>query len=344
VHFGSQHHNFIRFVDPFWKPGNAHSGLLPGISSLQPGTSGEGDSLIQAYNFRLCLTKDKDKFIPFPKPPEYNVERFEILRRYIEAGIFDIFDLTLGLPNGKFDYNNWGAFNSDNIGANYDWPEGDYKQREEIYQDHINYQQGLLWFLCHDERLPEKVRQFSRQWGLAADEFQDTQGWPPQLYVREARRMISDYVLTEHNTLGRHKVDDPVGMAAYKMDSHNCKRVVKSGRAMNEGNLEVGPVFPYGIPYRAIRPRRAECTNLLVPVCLSASHIAYGSVRMESIYMILGQSAAIAAALAIDKTQGVVQNVSYSDIEQKLVQEKQILHEPPGTLTSTEALARGLQQ
>lgn len=328
VRFGSFHHNFLRFVDPFRKHGDPWSGLLPGISSISPGKNGDGDKLIQAYSFRLCLTNREEKKVSFSKPVNYDPERYELLRRYIDAGIFDIFNLTIAIPNGKADHNHWGGFNSDNIGANYAWPNGSYEERERIYQDHIDFQKGLFWFLSTDQRLPKKVRQITQSWGLAADEFTDTDNWPPQLYVREARRMVSDYVLTEHDAFGRYSIDDSVGMASYKMDSHNCKRVVKSGRAMNEGNFEVAPINPYPIPYRAIRPKRSECVNLIVPVCISASHIAYCSVRMESVYMILGQSAAIAAALAIEHADGIVQDISYSDLYENLKRENQIIREP----------------
>lgn len=328
VHYGGPHHNFRRYVNPYKNKGDPLSGLLSGISSLSPGQQGEGDNLVQAYNFRLCLTKEPENRIPFPKPDEYNPDRYELLRRYIDAGIFSIFHLAVPLPNKKFDHNNWGAVNTDNIGANYDWPDGNYEVRERIYQDHVNYQKGLFWFLINDSRLPEKVRQITAKWGLAADEFSDTGHWPPQLYIREARRMISDYVITEHNTFYRCSVDDPVGMASYTMDSHNCKRVVLAGRVVNEGNVEVLPLAPFAIPYRAIHPRRDECANLLVSVCISASHIAYGSIRMEPVLMILGQSASIAAALAIDDAGGIVQDISYISLEKKLRQEGQILEEP----------------
>jgi hypothetical protein len=242
--------------------------------------------------------------------------------------VFDIFNLAVPLPNRKFDHNNWGGFNSDNIGANYGWPDGDYAERERIYQDHINYQQGLFWFLANDSRLPDIVRRISSSWGLAADEFREHGNWPPQLYIREARRMVSDYVVTEHNALAAFEVEDPVGMASYTIDAHNCKRVVRAGRAVNEGNVEMTPLAPFSIPYRAIRPRRRECTNLLVPVCVSASHSAFGSIRMEPVLMILGQSAGIAAVLAIEEEAAIVQDVSYSSLRKKLVQEGQVLSEP----------------
>jgi hypothetical protein len=327
IYWGSSHHNFIRFVDPYRKAGNPSSGLLPGVSQLELGIMGEGDSLIQAYNFRMCLTKNERNKIPFPKPNDYDPEKYELLRRYIDIGVFDIFNLTRAVQLGKYDHNNWGAFNTDYIGGNYEWPDGDYKQREKIFQDHVNYQQGLLWFCANEAALPEEVRKITNEWGLAADEFVNTNNWPPQLYVREARRMVSDYVITEHDALGRYQVEDSIGMASYRMDSHNCKRISHSGRIINEGNVEIAPLSPIAIPYRAIIPKRQECENLLVPVCLSASHIGYGAVRMEPVFMILGQSAAVAADLACSKN-GVVQDVSYTVLEEALVSSGQIVKEP----------------
>jgi hypothetical protein len=328
VHYGGPHHNFCRLVDPYIREGDPSSGLLPGVLGMPPGRQGDGDGLTQAYNFRLCLCHEAGNRVPFPKPDYYDPLRYELIVRYIASGIFDIFNLAVPLPNKKFDHNNWGGINTDNIGANYDWPDGDYATRERIYQDHVNYQKGLFWFLANEPRLPGIVRRIASGWGLAADEFADYGNWPPQLYVREARRMASDYVVTEHDAFASRTVEDPIGMASYTMDSHNCKRVVRAGRAVNEGNVEVTPIAPFAIPYRAIRPRRRDCRNLLVPVCISASHSAFGSIRMEPVFMILGQSAAIAAAIAIDQHGGAVQDVSYSSLVKKLRQEAQILEEP----------------
>ncbi|MGE5296593.1 MAG: FAD-dependent oxidoreductase [Solirubrobacterales bacterium] len=322
------HHHFLRFVDPYERPGDPKSGLLPGVSDMPLGTQGNGDNLIQAYNFRLCLTRSRNNKVPFWKPDDYEPRRYELLRRYIETGIFDIFNLNRQIPGGKTDYNNWGAVNSDYIGGNYGWPEGDYDERERIYQDHVRYQMGMLYFLANDPRLPRKVRAATRVWGLAADEFTETSNWPPELYVREARRMISDYVITEHDSFGQVRPDDSIGMATYRMDSHNCKRVVYAGRAVNEGNVEVSPLDPMPISYRAIRPKRNECRNLLVPVCLSASHIAYGTVRMEPVFMILGQAAAVAACLAIDKCEGIVQDVDAAELRRRIEQAGIITEEP----------------
>jgi hypothetical protein len=322
----SAHHNFKMFVDPYCKPGNRTSGLLPHISEAPIGSQGLPDSLIQAYNFRLCLSCDRSNKLAFSKPDTYNPHEYEVMYRYIEAGIFDLFGLTRQLPNKKADHNNWGAFNTDLIGGNYGWPDGDYTTRENIYQNHFNYQMGLFYFCTNDPRVPTVVRQQSRVWGLALDEFKNSDNWPPELYVREARRMISDYVLTEHDAIGRMVPEDSIAMGSYRMDSHNCKRVVHAGRVINEGDVEMSPLSPFPIPYRTIRPKRVECCNLLIPVCLSASHIAYGAVRMEPVFMIIGQSAGIAAVLSLSK-DGNVQDISYSDLEKRLHQEGQFILE-----------------
>jgi hypothetical protein len=322
----SAHHNFKMFVDPYRKPGDPSSGLLSHISEKTIGAQGTGDSLIQAYNFRLCLSCDPKKSIPFGMPQNYSPENYEVLNRYINAGIFDLFGLTRKLPNNKADHNNWGAFNSDFIGGNYRWPSGDYKTREVIFQEHINYQLGIFYFCANSQTIPEIVKRKTRRWGLASDEFTNSGNWPPQLYIREARRMISDYVLTENDTTGKKVPEDSIGMGSYRMDSHNCKRVAHAGRTINEGDVELSPLSPFPISYRTITPKRHECTNLLVPVCLSASHIAYGAIRMEPVFMIIGQSAAIAASLSMSKND-VVQDISYSDLEHKLLQENQFITE-----------------
>jgi hypothetical protein len=324
VHFGHPSHNFKVFVDPYVVEGDPKSGLLKGVSADPPGQQGDGDRRVQAYNFRLLLTNVAENRAPFPKPSGYDPDRYTLLARYIKAGIWDAMNLNWPLKNGKTDLNNFGGFSTDNIGRNYEWPDGDYATRERIFQDHVTYQQGLLWFLSNDERVPERVRQEVRTWGLPKDEFTETGGWPHQLYIREARRMIADLVMTEHHCVRRRLEPDVVGLAAYTMDSHNCQRVVRGGRAMNEGNVEVGGFPPYPISYRAIVPRESECANLFVPVCLSSSHIAYGSIRMEPVFMVLGQSAATAAAMAID--EGLpVQRVSYPKLRARLLADGQAL-------------------
>lgn len=330
VHFGHPNHNFKVPVDPFVKEGDPKSGLLPGIAPDAPGAQGQGDHRVQAYNFRLCLTKADDR-LPFPKPDGYDPERYTLFARYLNAGVWDALNLTVWMPNGKTDTNNFGAFSSDNIGANYDWPDGDWPARARIYQDHVTYQQGLMWFLGHDARVPSSVRDEANGWGLPGDEFVDNNGWPHELYVREGRRMVSDTVMTEHHCRGKTVVEDAIGLAAYQMDSHNCQRIARLENgvwtARNEGNVEVKPSGPYPIAYGALVPKSGECTNLLVAVCLSASHIAYGSIRMEPVFMVLGQSAATAAGLAIDADTSV-QNVDVFKLQAKLKEDGQILAIP----------------
>lgn len=324
VQLGSKKHQFNVPVDPYIKPGDPASGLLPGIHPGSPGEHGQGDRRVQAYNFRMCLTDDLANRLPFPKPAGYDPLRYELLRRYIDACVFDALGSNLPMPNRKTDTNNNGAFSTDNIGMNYDYPDGDYATREKIVAEHVAYQQGMMWFLANDPRLPEKVRNHVNRWGLCKDEFQETGGWPHQLYVREARRMISDYVMSQHNCQGREVADDSVGLAAYGMDSHNVQRWVKDGYASNEGDVQVHGFRPYPIAYRSLVPKRTECENLLVPVCLSASHIAYGSIRMEPVFMVLGQSAATAASQAID-ANAAVQDVKFGTLKKRLLADKQIL-------------------
>jgi hypothetical protein len=323
VHYGHPNHNFKAWVDPYVMKGKPDSGLLPGVFEGNIGYQGQGDKSVQSYNFRICLSYANNR-LPFPEPPDYDPKRFQLLLRYIEAGVWDSLHLNKIMPNQKTDLNNFGAVSTDNIGLNHKWPEGDYHTREKIFQDHVNYDLGMLYFLSNDERLPDYVREETRQWGLPVDEFTETGGWPHQLYVREGRRMISDIVMTEDDCRGYRTVDDSIGLASYQLDSHNCRRVVIDGRCINEGNVEVSPTSPYPISYRAIVPKAEECTNLFVPVCLSSSHIAYGSIRMEPVFMILGQSAATAAAQALEKNCSV-QEVNYSHLREKLVEQGQIL-------------------
>jgi len=316
-------HQFNFPVDPYVTPGSPASGLLPGISATPPAPTGTGDGLIQAYNYRMCLTRAADR-IPFPRPAGYDVLRYELLLRYVQAGWAGPFFTTHGVGNGKTDSNNNGAFSTDFIGANYAYPTTSYAARDSIAADHRTYQQGLMWFLANDPRLPASVRTSTAAWGLAADEFTATGGWPPQLYVREARRMLSAYVMTERNCRGQETVPDPVGLASYTMDSHNCQRVVVNGVVKNEGDVQVGVPGPYPVSFRSIVPTQGQCANLTVPVCLAASHIAYGSIRMEPVFMILGQSAATAAMLALaDGT--AVQAVPYDRLRSRLLADGQLL-------------------
>jgi hypothetical protein len=321
-------HQFTKPVDPYVKQGDPASGLLPRIHSGHPGVEGSGDKRIQAYNFRMCLTKVAENRVPFPKPDNYDPMQYELLARYLDKGWRAIFVKFDPAPNSKTDTNNHGAFSTDNIGMNYDYPQASYRRRREIIKEHENYQKGLMWFLAYDPRVPVDVREKTSQWGLAKDEFIDNGHWPHQIYVRESKRMIGDFVTTELHLRRIKRTPKPIGMGSYNMDSHNVQRYVDSnGHARNEGDIQVNPGGPYPISYDAIVPKASECTNLLVPVCLSSSHIAYGSIRMEPVFMILGQSAATAASLAIDNSIDV-QKVDYSKLRSRLLADGQVLDMP----------------
>jgi hypothetical protein len=324
-------HQFIVAVDSWLRPQDPASGLLPWIQDQSPGTAGEGDRSIQAYNFRLCLTQNATNRLPIEPPSDYDPAKYELLGRYLAALVAAGKTPSLGqlmniqsMPNGKTDMNNNGGFSTDFIGGNYGYPDGSYAERARIWKAHEDYTRGFLRFLATDPRVPAAVRVEMQSWGLCKDEFKDTGGWPNQLYIREARRMISDYVMTENNCRHSLAVPDAIGLAAYTMDSHNCRRIAREGRVENEGDVQAGGFPPYQISFRALRPRQNECQNLLVPVCLSASHIAYGSIRMEPVFMVLGQSAAMAAALAIEENVPV-QKIDCAELRRRLVAARQVL-------------------
>jgi hypothetical protein len=322
-------HRFPKPVDPFVKPGDASSGLLWGIQVKELPPDGSGDEKVQAYCYRLCTTDVPENRREWPKPADYDESRYELLLRNFEAGDLRAPWHPLWMPNRKTDTNNNGAMSTDFIGGNYAYPDASYKERDKIVAAHVNYQQGLLWTLANNPRVLEKVRAEFRRLGMAKDEFANNDNWPTQLYVREARRMIGAYVMTEHNCRGKKVAEDSVGMGAYGMDSHNCQRyVTPEGHVQNEGDVQVGGFKPYPISYRAITPKEGECENLLVPVCLSSSHIAYGSIRMEPVFMILGQSAATAAAQAIDGDVPV-QKIDYARLRERLTADKQVLGSKP---------------
>ena len=314
-------HQFPDGVDPYKTPGDPSSGLLWGISDGELAENGTGDNKVQAYNFRICLTNVPENSLPITRPENYDSSRYELLVRLFEAQpekrkINQYFIWSL-MPNGKTDINNRGGFSTDMIGENYRYPEADYEEREQIIKNHEDYTKGLLYFYVSDPRVPKELQDFVRQWGYPKDEYQENGHWSPQLYVREARRMIGAYVMTEHHCVGDEVVSDPIGLAAYTMDSHNCQRIVTNGMVKNEGNVEVGGFGPYPISYRSLVPKKAECQNLLVPVCLSASHIAFGSIRMEPVFMVLAQVSGLAASMAIDENM-VVQEVDASLIQKKM--------------------------
>jgi hypothetical protein len=321
-------HQFEKPVDPYIKSGEPASGLLPRIHAGGPGEEGHGDRRVQAYNYRMCLTKVPENRVPFPKPDNYDPKQYELLARYLDKGWRDIFAKFDPAPNAKTDTNNHGAFSTDDIGMNYDYPEGSYERRREILKEHEDYQKGLMWFLAYDPRVLADVREKMSQWGLAKDEFTDTGHWPHQIYVRESRRMISDFVTTELHLRRIIPTPKPIGMGSYNMDSHNVQRYVdENGFTRNEGDIQVNPGGPYPISYGAVMPKVSECTNLLVPVCVSSSHIAYGSIRMEPVFMILGQSAATAAVFAINDDINV-QDVDYSKLRARLLEDGQVLELP----------------
>ena len=273
----------------------------------------------------MCLTTVKENQAPFPKPDNYDPLNYELLARYLDKGWRGVWVKFDPAPNKKTDTNNHGAFSTDYIGKNYAYPEASYDERRAIIKEHEDYQKGLMWFLSYDPRVPEDVRERMSQWGLAKDEFTDNGHWPHQIYVREARRMVSDFVMTENHLRSKTQTPETIGMGSYNMDSHNVQRYVdENGHARNEGDIQVNPGGPYPISYRAIVPKAKEATNLIVPVCLSSSHIAYGSIRMEPVFMILGQSAAIAAALAIENNSSV-QMVDYEIMKKILLEEGQVL-------------------
>ncbi|MBF6628060.1 MAG: FAD-dependent oxidoreductase [Proteiniphilum sp.] len=323
-------HNFIDRVDPYLIKGNPKSGLLPYITDGPPGVDGEGDDKIQAYCFRMTLTDHPDNRIPFKKPENYDELNYELLFRNYEVNngseVNQLPWINSSMPNRKTDTNNRRGFSTDFIGQNYDYPEASYEEREKIVQAHREYQQGLMWTLAYHPRIPEKVRNSVSKWGTCKDEYdEESDGWQDQLYIREARRLLGDYVMTQKNCEGIDLVEDPVGMGAYGMDSHHIQRYVDvNGFVQNEGNVEAHGFSPYSISYRSIVPKKEECNNLLVPVCVSATHIAFGSIRMEPVFMVLGQSAATAACQAIE--EGVaVQDINYPALQNTLLKEKQIL-------------------
>jgi hypothetical protein len=322
---------FHQFLTPISAYDRNHQ-LLPEISAQPKGTPGSADKRVQSYNFRMIVSDDPANQVAFPKPPGYNPQRYELLARLLEAKTKQLgrsptlHEVTLiaPIPNHKADLNNQGPFSSDYIGKSWDYPNASYARRKEIWQDHVNYTKGFFYFLAHDERVPKPLQQETNRWGLAKDEYRDNENWPNQLYIREARRMASDFVMTQKDEQTDLTKPDAIGMGSYNSDSHNVQRyVTPQGTVENEGDMQVS-VKPYQIPYRVMLPRRSEATNLLVPVCLSASHVAYSSLRMEPQYMIAGQAAGVAAAMAVHRNQAV-QDVNIHELTQQLVAQGTVL-------------------
>ena len=312
-------------ISPYVVPGDPKSGLLPRVSAAPPGAYGQADKRIQAYCYRLCLTDHPDNRLPFPRPDGYDPRQYELLLRILAAGWRETFQKFDPIPNRKTDTNNHGPFSTDNIGFSYDYPDASYERRREILKEHETYQKGWLYFIANDPRVPKDVQEEMRRWGLAKDEFTRSGGWPHQIYVREARRMLGTFVMTEQELLKQRPTPDPVGMGSYTIDSHNVQRyVTPDGSVQNEGDIGVSTNGPYSIAYGAMVPKRGQADNLLVPVAVSSSHIAFGSIRMEPVFMVLGQSATTAAALAIDGGTAV-QDVPYARLRERLLKDGQIL-------------------
>ena len=316
-------------VSPYVVPGDPTSGTLPRISSASPGEYGQADKKVQAYCYRYCVTDHPENRIPFPKPDGYDPSQYELLLRIYETGWRETFDKFDPIPNRKTDTNNHGPISTDNIGLSYDYPEASYERRREILKEHETYQKGWLYFIANDPRVPKDVQERMQSWGLAKDEFTDNGGWPHQIYVREARRMVGAFVMTENELMKRRPTPDSVGMGSYTIDSHNVQRyITPEGYVQNEGDIGVPLPGPYEIAYGALVPKAGQADNLIVPVCVSSSHIAFGSIRMEPVFMVLAHSAATAAAIAIDR--GVsVQNVPYAELRDRLLKDGQVLEYAP---------------
>ncbi|MBQ4287960.1 MAG: FAD-dependent oxidoreductase, partial [Bacteroidales bacterium] len=329
-------HQFRDGVDPFVVPGKPESGLLWGISDWKLKEEGAGDDYVQAYNYRICLTDVPENMIPIEKPENYDPSMYELLVRVFESDpdpVLGNYFIWSRMPGHKTDINNRGPFSTDMIGMNHSYPEASWPEREEIIKAHKDYTLGLFYFYMTDPRVPEVLQKEIRRWGLPKDEYVRTGHWTHQLYIREARRLVGEYVATQADCENKTEIPDGIGYAAYQMDSHNCERIVveKDGKLMvkNEGDVEIGGGRPYPISYRSLTPKGEECTNLLVPVCLSASHIAYGSIRMEPVFLGMGQTCGLAAAMA---GKGAVQEVDVKKIQDIYAHDPYLDGREPDTL------------
>ena len=318
--------HFIKDVDPYIVPGDPSSGLLPHVRKIEGLKNGQGDRKIQAFNYRVCLTTNPDNRIPIEKPEGYREIDHELLLRNFDAGDTRMPALIepLAGAGSKVDWNNMHAVGTDYVGVNYDYPEGSYERRLEIEKQVQTYIRGFLWTMSNNPRVPENLRKKAAAYGLPKDEFTDNGGWPWMIYIREARRMIGDYVMTQLDCEAKRSAPDPVGLGSFGMDSHCVQHIVtEKGTVQNEGVIWRVPPKPYGISYRSIIPKKGECENLFSPICFSASHVAHGSMRMEPVFMALSQSAAIAASMAIGKDTSV-QDVDYAGLCEKLKEARQI--------------------
>ena len=320
------HAQFLVKIDPYRIPGDPSSGLIPTIQDEPLGTPGAADNNIQAFCFRLCLTRDPANRLPISRPAGFDRSLYEIYFRYASAG-GTLWRPAANLPNGKTDLGSWHDLSANLYGMNRDYPNGDYATRERIYRQHLSFTHGLLWLLANDPGIPESTRAAWRDWGLCKNEFTDNGGFPRQFYVRDARRMVSDFVITEHHTrrFNPAPVADPVAVAFWPTDTHSVRRIVRNGAAYNEGFVfDDNNWGPFGVSYRALVPRRSEATNLITPTCPSSTHVAYGAIRLEQTFMSLGQAVGAAAVFALKK--GIpVQDVDYAELRARLLRDGQVV-------------------
>ena len=329
IQIENTYRQFLVQVDPYLSPGDPTSGLIPTIQEGHIGTFGAPDKHVMGFCFRLCLTREKDNVIPIEKPQNYSTLTYEIYRRYFDGG-GQIFSPRVNRANGKTDLGSWHDLSANLYGENWEYPAGDYAIKEQVVRYHKDFTKGLIWFLQNDPDVDSTTRNNWAGWGLCRDEFIDNGGWPRRLYIRSARRMISDYVITEHHTKRDNplRVNDPIAIAFWPPDTHHARRIVRDGYAYNEGFVFGGDDWrPFGISWRACIPKAKECTNLLTPTCVSSSYVAYGAVRILPTYMILGQSIGCAASLVVDEDIAV-QDLSYSALKEELVHANQILSIP----------------
>jgi hypothetical protein len=329
------HAQFTVKVDPYKTPGDPTSGVIRTIQDEPLGTPGKGDKRLQAYCFRMCLTKDPRNRIPFAKPANYDEENYEIYKRYVKAG-GKLWKPGSTIPNGKTDLGSWHDLSANLYGMNMEYPEGDYATRKRVYDEHLNFTQGLCWFLANDPSMPADIRAAWSAWGVCKDEFQDNGGWPRAFYVRDARRLVSDYVITEHHTRKENQtpVEDPVAVAYWPPDTHHVRRIVRNGATYNEGFVFGGKDWaPFGISYRSLVPKASQCTNLITATCPSSSHVAYGAIRLEWTFMALGQAAGSAAVEALN-SKSTVQEVKYEALRKQLLADKQVVELPAEKGTS----------
>ena len=326
------HQQLDRAVDPHRTPGDPKSGVIFGVQDEPLGEHGAADDSIQGYCFRLCLTRDPANRLPIEKPADYDPAHYELQRRYLAAG-GSITPPHAALPNGKTDPGTWHSLAGNFTGWNHRYPVASYAEREAMLRRSREYLQGLYWFMAHEAAVPAKLREAWAAWGLCRDEFTDNGGWPRAFYVRNGRRMIGDFVLTEAHLrrTNPEPVHDSVGLIWWPPDFHSARRLAREGRVWHEGavfNVSKQPDWiPCGIPYRCLVPKARECTNLLSPTCPSSSYVAYGAYRIEFTFMAAVQAAATAAMLSLE-TGSPVQQVAYDKLHRRLLADGQVLAVP----------------